>query len=394
MPVTLPTSTMPASPTCRLLWKCCRIGMDDGAIQECNTLINGGIDWDLFLHLAADHGISALVYHHLVKTAPPSLPEGSLPASVSAALREAYYANTARNALLFHKAALALAKLRKLGLPFMLVKGAALALTVYPPAGLRYFSDIDLLVPRDLADRVNRELVADYENGRHLEAHDHIVMKGDPFVIDIDQVWKRAQSVRLDDLEVPVMSAEDCIIHLSIHVMHQHLCQMNMQLRNIADLSAIIEKGTMAAIDWEYLVSTTRAAGAQNQVHLALRLVNDTLRLPELDRILERLLPAGDEKYSQLYRLVIDHMFEQHHPPISNQALVEWSSAAGWANKVGLVLRTLFPSRKELAQIYHRRDSWLVYAFYPLRPLLLLGKYCNRASIERFRALGAIRSPR
>jgi hypothetical protein len=65
----------------------------------------------------------------------------------------------ARNQDLFAATARAVEALERAGIPTLLLKGAGLALTVYPSLGLRPMADVDVLVPERLAAPARRVLV-------------------------------------------------------------------------------------------------------------------------------------------------------------------------------------------------------------------------------------------
>ncbi len=101
-------------------------------------------DWQALLDTADRHGVLPLVYTRL--HAAGVLPLVPLPAADRA--RAAYYRSTAQNTLIYHILThLATAAQH----PLIVLKGAALAVTVYPQVGVRPMSDLDLLVDeRDL----------------------------------------------------------------------------------------------------------------------------------------------------------------------------------------------------------------------------------------------------
>ena len=152
-------------------------------------------DWRLLAATARREGVAPLLYPalkeqksrgaevqeceaepssspHLPLSPAPHLP--CVPPDVQADLRQAYYATTARNLLLYHELSRLLTALSappqsptpniqypisniQPPIPVILLKGAALAATLYPSIGLRPMGDLDLLVPEErLAEAVAR----------------------------------------------------------------------------------------------------------------------------------------------------------------------------------------------------------------------------------------------
>ncbi|GIX30233.1 MAG: hypothetical protein KatS3mg124_0705 [Porticoccaceae bacterium] len=103
----------------------------------------GGERLDAFLAAADAEGVSALLRHRLaaagvLETLPAALVEGLQGAALALAARD--LARRRENARLF-------ARLRRSGLDFLLLKGEALAHTLYPAPHLRPRLDTDLLFP-------------------------------------------------------------------------------------------------------------------------------------------------------------------------------------------------------------------------------------------------------
>lgn len=101
-------------------------------------------DWQAMIAAAERHGVLPLVYRQLAASG--VLPV--LPPPCAERARDSYYHSTAHNTLIYHT----LARLAPAAQhPLIVLKGAALATTVYPQVGLRPMSDLDLLVDeRDL----------------------------------------------------------------------------------------------------------------------------------------------------------------------------------------------------------------------------------------------------
>ena len=158
----------------------------------------GSDDWRLLAATARREGVAPLLYHALKEqrsrdgrvqgrggeqSSSPHLPISPspqlscVPPDVQTDLRQAYYATTARNLLIYRELSRILAALaagppdRNLQspisnlqlptsnlqppIPVILLKGAALAATLYPSIGLRPMGDLDILVPGErLAEAV------------------------------------------------------------------------------------------------------------------------------------------------------------------------------------------------------------------------------------------------
>lgn len=101
------------------------------------------INWDALVKVAHSEGVKPLVYWKLKEHGLFDL----LPATVQGKLSTAYFETVANNMMLYHELARVLAALDESGIPVVVLKGAALAVTVYEDIGLRPMGDLDLLIP-------------------------------------------------------------------------------------------------------------------------------------------------------------------------------------------------------------------------------------------------------
>jgi len=104
--------------------------------------MSGQVDWQATCSVARLEGLAPLLYH---VTRSKEL-SASLPPEVDAELRWAYLGTARRNAILFHELVRLLPALADAGVQVLLLKGAALAQTVYGNVALRPMADLDLLV--------------------------------------------------------------------------------------------------------------------------------------------------------------------------------------------------------------------------------------------------------
>lgn len=99
--------------------------------------------WQQFVTAARQHGVAPLVCYRLQETGWPA----AVPPAVQKALQQTFYYTTAQNTMIYYELERVLAAFQDI--PVIVLKGAALANTLYPHIGTRPMSDIDLLVPRN-----------------------------------------------------------------------------------------------------------------------------------------------------------------------------------------------------------------------------------------------------
>jgi hypothetical protein len=116
------------------------------AISEGGIEVNWGqfsdADWRHLAELAGGEGVSSLLYRALKE----DQLWGTVPEAVRDALAKRYYADAAHNQLLFHELAEILGRLSQAGVPVIVLKGAALAFTIYTDPAMRPMNDIDIFV--------------------------------------------------------------------------------------------------------------------------------------------------------------------------------------------------------------------------------------------------------
>jgi putative nucleotidyltransferase-like protein len=130
-------------------------------------------------------------------------------------LQEAYRFHTIRSALREHSLKQAISFLAAAGVEPILVKGWAIA-RLYPEPGLRPYGDFDLVVrPKDYeaASSAAKEIRGEYGVDLHsgfdeLDYH------------SFDELYARSTLVKLDDLDVRVLSPEDHLRVLCLHMLH------------------------------------------------------------------------------------------------------------------------------------------------------------------------------
>ena len=131
-------------------------------------------------------------------------------------LHQAYRANTLQAALHERTIEQAVARLRSAGIEPVLVKGRAIA-RLYPEEGLRHYGDIDLCVrPLELASA--ERAVNDMPEKYKLDVHSGFEKFGGG---DFDEIFSRAEVIRVGEVDGRVPCAEDHLRVLSIHMLRE-----------------------------------------------------------------------------------------------------------------------------------------------------------------------------
>jgi hypothetical protein len=295
------------SPERKLLLACARARPRAEECQRIAELAGADLDWDQFVSTSYAHGIAPLIYHSLQQSAVID----RVPSAAAKALRNSYYLNAARNNLLYNELARILAALSGQSIEVIVLKGAALAETVYPHRALRPMSDIDLLVKSErLADTETTLLNMGYALDSNLKAHhqDHhyhwVFMKSaapsveihwhvqratDPFRVDIEGCWRRAEPVSIAGVEALVFSPADLLIHLCQHL-GQH--KFTGGIRPLCDISEAT-KYYGDHIDWMEVATISSEWGMNACAYLVFRLAKELLDVPIPADFLRKLRPVN-----------------------------------------------------------------------------------------------------
>lgn len=165
--------------------------------------------------------------------------------------------------------------LEQAGIRTLLLKGLALAYTVYPRLGLRTFGDVDVLVEptaardaealltrlgwrpiRHVAEptqRLRHSLGLANRDGILVDLHWHAL--AECCAADADSgFWQRAETLRLGPLTTRVLSPPDQLLHVAIHGLRWSPSDSEIW---IADAAAILRRAA-AAFDWNRLADEAR----------------------------------------------------------------------------------------------------------------------------------------
>jgi hypothetical protein len=360
--------------------------LDDRAHQEAEEIVGGGVDWDVILEQSRTEGIHALLYTHLrdLERLRPHIPR-----QVLARLEASYQANWARNTVLTERWAEVVALLAGEGLEVITHKGMALIRTVYPDIGLRPMADIDLLIrPADLPT-VKRTLRAvGYRTpGEAMEAQEafrsYLHFVRDATVIDLhwelahytrfegilhvdhEGLWKRACRMQAGGAQGLMLSPEDQLLHLALHVT---LGSEFGRLIWYTDLDAVLRRFG-PALDWERAVEEATRWRVKALLGFTLQICQESLGTPIPPGILPRLL-LGRSRLG-LLNLCIGITYP---PNLSGQVsdtriyLGETLLMDRLRDVFRVLWWSLFPSRAWLAFHYGQTSSWRINLHRVLHP--------------------------
>src|SRR3712207_4051358 len=125
-----------------LILLCARQDLPEALATRTRELLRERLDWEMLTATAWRHGVLPLLFWNIRALASSA----AVPGQAMHRLRQGYVRAAVRNQA--HLGAIALLRERceSAGIDMVLLKGAALAQTLYRDSALRPFADIDLLV--------------------------------------------------------------------------------------------------------------------------------------------------------------------------------------------------------------------------------------------------------
>jgi hypothetical protein len=293
----------------------------------------------------------------------------------------------------------------------LVLKGMHLAWAVYDDPGARQIADIDLLVPRDNLARVAHLFArcgytaqtpytldpALFQQQLHLpplvqqgraaiEVHWNITPPRQIYSIDPGGLWQRAVPVSLGDTRILGLCPEDLVLYVCFHAAYQH--EFEFGLRPFCDIAKIIQRYQPQLV-WPDVVMRAQAWRWTRGVFLALKLARDLLGAAVPTTALQELRPASlpDDVLVSARTHVLTCVTSE---PTLSPNVVAWHDAA-WHRKVTLLARNVCVPTTALARRYGlRAHSPMVYLYYPVRLMTLLGRY-GRTILDLWR--GAMKLP-
>jgi len=293
------------SPEAQLLLLTAGGEKNDPAIR---ALLAGPLDWAKLTWLAEQERATPVLWKRLSAIAP--LPDDAQP------LHRMSMVSEFRMSHLESRMLSALDTLSEAEIEPVLLKGAALALTVYGSFVARPMSDVDLLVPREDVIRARDALTASgwtegvdnspefYEGHHHLqplvdsqgtgtslELHTSLFFEGHPFALTSDDIRRRAEKVVVHGRTVLVPSVHDQLLHLCLHFAWSHMMATGAW-RAFRDLDALLRT---ERVDWKEFVTLARDARGGSACYWTFRLARSVAGISVPHWVEQALAPPEPE---------------------------------------------------------------------------------------------------
>lgn len=286
-------------------------GSQDESIR---SLLEAGINWPRLVAISLQEGAQPVLGRRL-----RSIGSDLMPEEIAADLRQIERVGEFRQRYLERRLREAVETLTGAGIEVMLLKGAALAHSVYGSFSDRPMSDVDLLVRTADAQRARQLLLAadwtsrfdedvdDLYEGMHhlppmvdtrtpglqigLDLHTELFAEHrSPYRFDADELWRGARSVASLPRQASVSSPEIHLIHATLHHAWSHRLK-GAAWRTFRDITTIAEHQEFS---WDRFLEQATRTGAASPIYWSLRLARVLAGSPVPGRVIEAFEPPND----------------------------------------------------------------------------------------------------
>ena len=309
--------------------------------------------------------------------------------------RPAYHTTALHNTLLLRALEEALARLTAEGIEVIVLKGAALILTVYPNLGLRPMSDVDILVrPTDLlgaikvledlgyvaaphqisptdalANACEVVLTRSGEMGAMIEVHWTLLnLAHHQRRLPLDWFWRTARPLQVGEQQALQLGPEAQILYLCGHLCLHHWQVADSDQRWLNDIALCIEHDE-GSIDWDVALALAQRCDLVMPLQRALPRAAAEWDAPVPSEVLaavRRLKPSPEEER-------VFHVLRS----VGLRLWTDTAALAGWRQRLQFALSNLFPSPAYMRQRYGIVHPVLTPLYYPYRWWLGIRSACG-----------------
>jgi hypothetical protein len=392
---------MPLTAEWQLLLSCAKTQPTGTDVQRFHeALRQPRLAWARVTQRAYTHGIAPLLFHTIRQMSLAEL----LPSAVLEAWQRVYYATAVNHTLSSQALHRALRALEGRGIAAIVLKGAALAETVYPSGAVRPRRDVDLLVRAEDLSGVEDALEGlGYQftgsglskawwRTQHyhwafrqpaappfdvpLEVHWYLERPSRPFSIDLEGLWQRAMPAIIAGVDTRILAPEDSLAYLCLHACHHAGAplrepRLNFRLLSFCDMGEVVRHYT-PSLDWASLAQRVQQWGIGPFVYLPLQLARRLVGAAVPESALAALEPEGFD--ARLISWACDEVLEDPGTSVLFPDLLRLWRGRWLKDRAAVVERVLSPAR--IAKYYGVPSaSKRRYGYYPARLKDLLVRY-------------------
>lgn len=289
----MPGISAPLETEWSLLRAACAEGPPTQKVAHIRELLGFQVRWDSLLSLAEHHGVQPILARCLMSF------EDEVPPQALITLKQRYQANLHKALLLSGEFVRVADSLSQAGIDFIPYKGLALAETVYGDIALRQAGDIDLLIHATDLQRVQEAMgkigyvphvtFSEDEEAAYIKSGYECAFEGaagrnllevqwkiEPHFyavdVDLEELFCRAQTVRVMGWDTKSLSPEDLFVVLGLHAA-KHVWG---RLIWLCDL----ERVSRRPLNWKRIAEHAQRLGVVRIIHVTLLLAEKLLGSP------------------------------------------------------------------------------------------------------------------
>jgi hypothetical protein len=368
------------------------------------------IDWQELFQAIANEGLLLVAYRYLKQH--PDIP--ALSPTFRQAVRQASLRSLSQMMFFRQRVKKLLAFLGESELDFLVVKGPAVAHTIYPEPGLRLYGDLDLVVresdwamahqllsragfrqmqttpdhpeisehpPRFAARMVIYEQVYIHPTDRMtVEVHYDDILNAGLASKDVEGFWQRAVIAELEGVPVKVMCLEDQLVHLCMHIHYHGYNRLNA----LTDIAFLI-RDHADELNWEQVIEVVRIEEAEVGVYYTLTYLEQLLTIKVPPLVLDAIRPGAFRRWWHEQYLPTDKVlslepmwrpdFSFYFLPLFKRLLPDMLVMGRRREKLGCLVRLFFPPPRWLRYYYDLDDNQSLGLHYLFHPFKLIYHY-------------------
>lgn len=368
-----------------LLLCCAKTHIDGKTKTDILSLIQKGIDWEYLTRFATIHRLTNILYFHLNKICPESIPE-----NVLGNLKDIYQENSRNNLLLTGELFNVLEILNSADINGIPYKGPALATLAYKNLSLRQFSDLDIFVNKSDVLKVKDLLSSsgyklyhdlDYINGPfYLKTQREyaFINENTGAIVEIhwnfhgafislyeegECLYDNLKIMNLNGYDILGLKMENLILILCIHCAN-HDWESLSWLCDISELVIASED-----IDWSYLMETAERLGIMQILLVNLLLIKNLWKLKIPEQIMHYI--DSDQSIHDLSKIIENKLFgEETGFTFVKKAIFDFKKRESVIYGIkDVVCMMITPTYIDFVDI--QLPSFLYPLYYIIRPILL-----------------------
>lgn len=336
-----------------------------------------GIDFDRFLDLAREEGLSALLFKILKENGLIQ----RFPAIIQKSLRDSYLLSLTNNIVLMNDLSRVILSFEEKGIKTIVLKGMALLERVYQDIGVRPVMDIDLLIcdgdqyvgptlcscphkVREILEGLGYRLTSTcpmiYDNGRtiidiHTDIDSFTRLGSIPYTpkLNTTTLWERGYPYGVSFNSVRILSPEDTVLTLSIHLVKHSF----LRLLWLIDIIEVIK--ATPGFDWKKLDQRARDSDFGKILYYVLLYIKEVFGIIP-GHLLSEVNPG---RMGLIERRIMDRIIKNERKDGYGDILYFYS-IKGIFRRLLFITRILFPEKKKAIEI---SGSRYLYLYYPKR---------------------------